>query len=126
MSKSKKENKDITKILENINDDLEKLEKSTNLNDILKKHKNIKDKIEQSNNLIINLKSKFESFIYNKTELTDDDFSKSMDKLNIMNDDSINDMALELQVEKYIELSNIINNCKGYLESKKIEIIKCE
>ena len=126
MSKSKKENKDITKILENINDDLEKLEKSTNLNDILKKHKNIKDKIEQSTNLIINLKSKFESFIYNKTELTDDDFSKSMDKLNIMNDDSINDMALELQVEKYIELSNIINNCKGYLESKKIEIIKCE
>ena len=78
MSKKQKSIKSNTKIdidglLINTTDELEKLEKNTNIKDIIKKHKNVKETLELITNNVNTLKDAFESEsnkIYEKTDIS--------------------------------------------------------
>jgi hypothetical protein len=122
---SKKSKKDINIVLDVITNDLEKLEKCKNINTILKKHKNIKEKLEDTNDKINNLKKVFEKCEIEKQEISDDDFLLNINKINDITEDDFVDLSLEEQIDKYLELMKLINNSKDYLELKKIEIVNC-
>lgn len=120
-----KSEKKIDEIIDDITIDLEKIEKSKNINIILKKHKNIKNKLDETNKSINELKYKFENYESGKIILSDNDFILNINKINDLSDDTFNELALEDQIIKYMELMDIINNCKEYIDVKKMDIVKC-
>lgn len=106
--------------------DIEKLEVSNNITEILKMHKLIKTKLDNINNDINNVKNKFNEINNIDTHediITDKEFNCSMEKINEFD---ITDCSLDEQIDKYKELLIMTNKCEQYLNSKKMEIINLD
>ena len=125
--KKKKEKDEIEKSLETIVDNLDELQKSNRLKDILKKHNQIKTKLEGLKETVDIIKKNFDSQIETKKEIIDDiTYDKYCKDLNIDMEDEFDDISLEDQVAKYKQYMKKIMACDAYLKSKKMEIIKCD
>jgi hypothetical protein len=116
---------DIDELLINTTDDLEKLEKNTNIKDIIKTHKIVKDKLELITNNINSLKDTFESIpdnIYEKTDITDEIYDEYIKKIYDLSNIDLNELNIEKQLDIYSSLNDIINKTTNYLKTKSIEI----
>lgn len=114
---------DIDEELNMISLDIEKLDKYTNIIKINKKHKQIKQTLNDIFETVNKLKETFEN-IENENEkiITDDEYELYMKEINEIN---IDDLELSEQIEKYKYFSNIIDLVTKYMNSKKMEKIIC-
>lgn len=121
-----KENDDIGKIISKIHAESEELRKETNLSSRIKKHAQIKKKISMTEQNLYKIKDLIdEKNKDGKQEIiTDEKYEKNMKTINKLTEN--NDGSLEEQIELHNKLVRLINECKTYLESKKVELIKCE
>ncbi len=110
-----------------ISNEINKINKSTKLKDILKKHKEIKTYISSTTKKITTIEELFESEIEESKEIIDDEtYEKySKDIADIVELD-INDFTVETLVKKYRSTTKKIICCENYLKSKKMEIIYCD
>ena len=123
----KKEDDDIGKIISKIHIESEELRKETNLSSRIKKHAQIKKKIsatEQDLYKIRDLLDEKQNKDKNQEIISDEKYEKNMKTINKLTEN--NDDSLEEQIELHNKLTRLINECKSYLGSKKMELVKCE
>lgn len=130
---SKKNNENINKIIAEIYNDCDELRKETNLSLKIKKHTEIKNRINITEQNLYKIRDSFNNNEQqnesndNKEIITDEKYEKNIRIINkLNNNENNNDNLLEEQIELYKKMLKLINECELYLKSKKMEIIKCE
>ena len=115
---------DIDKELNIISDNIEKMDKYTNIVKINKKHKQIKQSLNTIFETVNTLKDTFENETsYSEKNITDEEYELYMKELDNFN---IDDLDLSEQINKYKYFTNIIYMITKYMNSKKMEKIFCD
>lgn len=118
------------KEIDQISDELVKLSKATKLKDILKKHKNIKNNLNNAQENLNLLKNNFESNDVEKetqmVQIDDDTYEKYSKEILDTFEIDFDKIDIETQIKKYKLLSKKISSCDNYLKTKKMEIINCD
>ena len=125
-------NDELDNKIDEISNELDVLNKSTKLKDILKKHKQIKNNLDDVYGKVKTIKTIFENIDSKKDSNKDDNkdiiddatYDKYTKDINEIIK-TINDKKLENQIAKYKILSKKVIACENYLKSKKMEIIEC-
>ena len=113
--------------LDLISSELDELNESTKLKDIFKKHKDIKKKIGIANDKLENLEKIFNSEMIENSEIINDETYETYSKdISLILDDDIEQIPVEILINKHKDIMQKINMCEKYLESKKMEIINCD
>ena len=113
--------------LDLISSELDELNESTKLKDIFKKHKDIKKKIGIVSDKLENLEKLFDSEIIENSEIINDETYETYSKeISLILDDDIEQLPVEILINKHKDIMQKINMCQKYLESKKMEIINCD
>lgn len=111
-------------LLKEIDNELINLESShDNINFVMKTYLTIKNKIENVELSLTSVKEQFES-TKNKKKLKEIDSNMYNKNITYIKSEmeQFDKLSLDEQIEKYKKLSNKINMCKQYLESKKLTI----
>ena len=129
MSKDKKQKDGLFIKLKEIENDLNILSHETNLNIILTKYTEARNKINSTEKTLKEIKTNFDVVcdkdIQSSKSLTDSDYEEYI-KLTEQEIGEIENCSLEKQIEKYEKICKRLSCCKKYLQSKKMEIVKCD
>jgi hypothetical protein len=126
MEKEKKTN--INEDLITVSKRINQLQEEKNLSVIMKEYNEINSKIKKMLTKVNKLKTKFEENINNDKKDIDDE--KYEDYLKIFSSDNIDKIIssndIDYQITEYRKLVKSADNCKQYLENKKLTIIECD
>jgi hypothetical protein len=129
MSKDKKQKNSLSDKIKEIDEDLDTLSHETNLNVILAKYTEAQNKINNTEKTLKEIRLNFDTVcekeIQSQKSLTDNDFGEYI-KLTEQEITEIENYSLEKQIEKYEKICKRLACCKKYLQSKKMEIVKCD
>jgi len=128
-SKEKKQKENLGTKMSEIDEDLNKLSRETNLSIILASYTETNSKISDTDKLLKDLKNKFIEICEKDSQpsktLSDDDYLEYI-KATEQEINEFESHALEKQIDKFERICKRLASCKKYLESKKIEIINCD
>jgi len=128
-TKDKKQKDGLFLKMKEIDEDLNKLSHEANLNTILTNYTEAQTKIMTVENLLKDIKEKFdevcEKDITSSKVLSDDDYAEYI-KTTEQEISEFENCQLEKQIDKFEKICKRLVCCKKYLQSKKMEIIKCD
>lgn len=114
----------LNKQIDEINDNIDKINKTTNINSIISTYLKNKQLIDDTKNNLDKIKTNFEDIKNDEIEITDKNYEEMLIKVNSFCDIFNENDDIEIIINEYKNISNIINSLKIYLDSKKLKIIE--